>query len=585
MRGFWENSRQFYTTWREFSAINANELQVTFNKAVNPSTAVSTVLTDLDKAYVVTVNNDKYGDNAAVGTYASLSTLVSAATISSDNKTVTFKLLDTKVLKHGDKYSVDVKDSVLSADGNTKVERYADTQKVFSDLKAPTLTATKLAGTKLSLTFDEPLLTTPVDFKITIDGVEVPVAALTAPTKPLDYTYEIDLAEVTLVGLATTAGANLTKAGAHNVTIYNARDHVANNANVGNRVAITTTTYTVDATQSQPAVKEIKAVDFNTFTVTFDKPVSNTAKIKVTKGNTTFFDSSTAATWNATGTVATVNLPLSALSFAGAGLTYLYDNAATSTNLAVQVTDYQNPTSLLYGNNYNGSLTLNLDSVKPTVATAKLATAGGLDIQLNRATELGATPAPISLVTPIDKSKVKVTDKNGTVRTVTAVGATATGLLTITLDNFAVTATPGTTSAYADFAPFKVEFAKDAITFNSDRIDVLSDKLVAGDGGFAIGNYYSKLKNDVFTAVVGSTNSAYKAIEGVTSVVAGGTPNTIVVTYLKEMGASATNVANYTLDGKALPAGSTVTVNGTGKVVTITLPEGTFKNAVDTPEK
>jgi len=106
------------------------------------------------------------------------------------------------------------------------------------------------------------------------------------------------------------------------------------------------------------------------------------------------------------------------------------------------------------------------------------------------------------------------------------------------------------------------------------------------------------LKNDELTTTVGSNTAnfqysafAFDASDAgsdtavtATSAAAGtyhvdATKSTITFKYAKEMDESARQVANYTLDGKALPTGSKVDFVGDKTVVRITLPEGALSQS------
>ena len=109
------------------------------------------------------------------GTAASVLHATTPVTVSKDGKTVTLKLLAGNKLDNGDKYGIDVRDGIYSADMSTKVDKYGDTQKVFQDYVAPVLKSVELDATnKLVLTFDEPIHAeiTPANeaFKVTVDG-------------------------------------------------------------------------------------------------------------------------------------------------------------------------------------------------------------------------------------------------------------------------------------------------------------------------------------------------------------------------------------------------------------------------------
>ncbi|WP_346206662.1 hypothetical protein NSS89_17565 [Caldifermentibacillus hisashii] len=106
-----------------------------------------------------------------------------------------------------------------------------------------------------------------------------------------------------------------------------------------------------------------------------------------------------------------------------------------------------------------------------------------------------------------------------------------------------------------------------------------------------IGYLVNTLKNDKLVATVAAKDNNFKysefnfkadPVDSVTDVDEAGeyfvSDNQITFRYAVDMSDSARNVANYTLDGKALPAGSTVDFVGDKKTVRITLPSGTLKS-------
>ena len=74
-------------------------------------------------------------------------------------------------------------------------------------------------------------------------------------------------------------------------------------------------------------------------------------------------------------------------------------------------------------------------------------------------------------------------------------------------------------------------------------------------------------------------DSNFKYVEGVESVDVKN--NVITVTYKDSMTASAALLENYMIDGKALPQGTTISMDATSKVVTITLPKGSVEKTKD----
>lgn len=550
------------------SAINANEIQVTFSAPVDATSAKTT------DNYVITLNNKRYGKDNANNPYngglasVALDT-ANPVTVSKDGKVVTLKLKNTLKLDNGDKYGVDVRDGIYSADMSKRVEKYGDTQKVFQDYNAPKLLKVALdADNKLVLTFDEPIFDDSAaeypdneKFKVTVDGT--PVAMAAPSTTPLVYT----------VTSKDALPADALEKGVHNVVVYNARDLVENNGAGGNKAAILRGFYEIaESVDEEPFVEAIIPIDFNSFYVVFSEAVTN-AKVIVTKGTTEFYnnteDSSSVAK---IGNAALVHLPVTASSAKG-GITPLYAKDAMSTNIAITVKDYKAKASDLLGKQYSGTLTLERDDLLPKAAGDaynSIDASGHLNVALNRK------------VDNLDNTKITVLDKDGISRVVDTTStklSTTNDVVEIVLKKDSSNPIDG--EGLKKLAPFTVSFAPGALKVDTDKVDVPSDKLAYGDGGYEIGDFTNSLKNIAHSTKVidkKADEHAYKAVEAVKSVTVEN--NVITITYKEEMAVSATQIANYTLDGEAMPAGTKIAMDGENKVVTITLPEGTFAKNV-----
>lgn len=561
------------------SAINANEIQVTFSAPVDATSAKTT------DNYVITLNNKRYGKDNANNSYngglasAALDT-VKPVTVSKDGKVVTLKLKNNLKLDNGDKYGVDVRDGIYSADMSKRVEKYGDTQKVFQDYDAPKLLKVALnADNKLVLTFDEPIFDdstagypTNEQFKVTVDGT--PVAMDTPSTTPLVYT----------VTSTDPLPAEALEKGVHNVVVYNARDLVENNGAGGNKAAILRGSYEIaDSVDEEPVVEAIVPIDFNSFYVVFSEEVTD-AKVIVTKGTTEFYNSTISSTLvPKVGNAAVVHLPVTASS-AKDGITPLYAKDAMSTNIAITVKDYKATASGLLGKQYSGTLTLERDDLLPKAAGDSynsIDAAGHLQVVFNREN------------IQLDATKITVLDKDGISRVIDETTALASVVGTNDAVNIVLKKGLATMTEQdlKDLAPFTVSFAPGALKVDTDKVDVKSDKLVHGDE-----LYVPTLSSPAVPGEVVYTNSleniahstkvidkeadehAYKAVEAVDTVTVAN--NVITITYKEEMAVSATQIANYTLDGEAMPAGTKIAMDGENKVVTITLPEGTFAKNV-----
>lgn len=579
-------------------AINAALVSVTFSEKVDLNSAKEA------KNYVFTKNNTKYGEG-----YTAITTVFKEPVrVLADGKTVVFELTPAGQLDNGDKYSIDVKNAVKSLNGG-KVEAYGDTQKEFKDETAPVVTNAVLNDNKDSVRvyFNEAVSFSDADFGLTIDGVTIIDKNTLAPQKPTPELAFIALKDdknqatgyvaepvyFADIPLPADKKKDLTAVGEHEVTIYNLRDIVSRNGNGGNKVQLTGTTYEVTKQEdaAELVVTSVTPIDFNSLAVNFNRTPKK-ATIKVLKGDTVFYEQ----TLNAVGKSQQVDLPYTVLSVAK-GLTTLYGKDATTADVRVIVENYEDENAVI-GETYDKSLTLKREAQTPMVKGEKHNTlVEELDTTTGKPTNknpklvlpLEAYATEIGDLEVKDAAKVKVYDKNGVQRTTKSATANATAL-TVELVR-----ADGSKEKFEDLAPFKVVVEAGALEVKTDKIDVASEKELAANGQtwtqWAKGDFTNKLQNKKFETTVSQTENPekedtnFKHIEGVKEVKVTPTPptattvtnvnkNVITVEYKDSMTASAAQLKNYKLDGKALPAGSEISMDTTSKIVTITLPEG-----------
>ncbi len=136
------------------SAINAQEIKVTFTKPVNEESAVKEGNYIFKQNGVNLTSEDFLGDTNKKGV------------LSKDGKSVTFKLKTEKAFANSDKYAVHSTTGVLGADLKP-VEKYLDTEKTFSDSKAPELLGARVVGNAVELTFNKPVKKKMLTLKLT----------------------------------------------------------------------------------------------------------------------------------------------------------------------------------------------------------------------------------------------------------------------------------------------------------------------------------------------------------------------------------------------------------------------------------
>ncbi|WP_153720884.1 immunoglobulin-like domain-containing protein [Sporosarcina cascadiensis] len=520
------------------SAINAQELQLTFNKDIDSTTAQT------KGNYEISVNGDKIAGGTAI------------QDIKASGKTVTLRLKDIdsttggdqNALREGDKIVVQTNDAIKAKDGSS-LERYASAQMVYNITAAPKLVTTTVngAGSQLTLTFDRPVATTGTSlFKLDEVALSAanfsPVAANTAG----NYSYTVDLAAGQEQDIAKAEGK-------HDLVIFDIADTAAANPVVA---SVINGAFTVSKNAEAPYVKSITPVNSNKFFVELSRAatLTNLDSLVVKKGNHTFTTASvTGSTPSLTSEVYAEYAVVDGKSgyyvvvtkdSAAGDLNPLYADGENSTTLSVTFENYTEAGSSLLGKKYTGSVTLNKDNVKPVIEKTAI---NGNNLEVTFKEELKASP---------NAADVVVRDKDGVVITSTPSlinsGKTVQLALASTTDE-----------------PYTVEFKADKIV-NKEQTGSVAAYAVEG------------AKNDKLTATVKAASNAFKYVAFLDAGTAPSAANNVIsVDYGVDMDSSATQFSNYTLDGKALPTGSTVDFVGDKQNVEITLPEGTVKNSTD----
>lgn len=447
-----------------------------------------------------------------------------------DEKTVLLQL-DT-ALVNGESYKVDAKDVVGT--NYTKIPEYKGTTQIFSDTTAPTLVKAALTSTKaLKLTFNEPVANT---VTVKVDGITV-AGPHTASTDAGVYT----------VTTPAITDAELLKAGTHNVTVYSATDASSNTS------AILTGSYTVTADTTAPAVSGLSADSQNSFKIKFSEPISGlTASNLVVKKGSYTFPSAAITSVQLDGTDVTNTTYVVTLNGSYDLNNPLYGAGESSATLAVTVKGYKD-NSNLFGNQFDGTVTVSKDTTAPVVQSANLNTvdvAGSKLVIIFNEKLSSATAGKIRVV------------KDGVIQNVVAAGINGTDAkkLEVTLGSL----TAGTYSVTLEAGAVK-DLAQNSNTATSTTV------VYAGNVGTAL---TLTADND------NSGNNAGVAVGNQQAGILSADTNVITVNYNEEMNDSAIDLANYKLDGAALPAGTTIGFTSTAKsVVKITLPSASVPDS------
>lgn len=553
-------------------AINASELKVTFSTAVDATTAK-----DPDN-YDLKINNKKVD-----GTNGEILDIQ----LSKDGKVATI-LLDQanagkKAFQNGDKYVIQTNNAILSKDGK-KLEKYVSNEAVFSETAAPALVSVSKKGSNLELTFDRPVdATTTGDVALVkIDGIAIGSKEL-KPTAPKSgnsdvlgtagiYSYTIAISDA-------TALAQAKKLGTHEVVIFDIKD---TDAAFPANASVLTGSYTITDQVVAPQVTGIEAVNANRLFVYTNTDVTLDADsvVTVNKGTHEFTQNASPFDGTITDDAVTSSDAVVGTHDGKPGIWVvvsdnkgtaednpLYRSGEAAVNLTVTVEKYK--ADGLIGAKSVKNVTLNKNDTKPTVNTALI------------------SPDKKKLVIKFENDLVKL-DNTGAPATLTAAdlivrdkdGVIIEGLApTISGDTVTLTSTPD-----LEDGPYKVEFKANKFKNKEDRSNVAkyiantvkNDTIIVSVGKEADSNFkYSEFS---FSATAAGTEAT---IDDTNNYFVDADKNTLTFKYPKKMNNSASDVSNYTLDGKALPAGTTVDFVGNKEKVRVVFPEGTFKTSTD----
>lgn len=512
------------------SAINASQIQVVYNQAVDKTTATN-----------VTNYSIKYGGSTKPMTPSGNNG--ATATLSSDATTVTITLLQPLTdplwgtIKNGDVLQSvisGVKDMALA---NTLAK--TTTNLTYSDTVPPTLVSADAAANtstnQINLTFSEPIVFTGAS--VTINGV--------AATLSAGSTTNI---------VTVTSVSNLLADTTYDLVLLNFKDTASNLMNPN----LVTTTVTVNGDTNAPTVTDVSLVQDSVVEVTFSKAMDittvNSTNLKVLNSNldgTGITEGTVIVKPKTTGdTIFQIPLSIS-LPFNSSGvftgvLAFSGSLQDTSGNAIVaysqpltitQVTDAPQIVSSIYHNvhtyagltdNY-GFITVEFNM--PVTVTPSVLPSVYTLVDNNGGT--GNAPSTV-VINPYDDTEI-----------VLSLGAAVTSSIT----NYTVIMP---SSAVTDLS-----LAKNPSAGTSLLVDVSAG---------------APTTQDVIAPVV--------ALVAANPATTGTSGTSIQVTYTEASSGmdpvSSINTGNYTLNGQFLPAGSYITLSGL--VATIKIPAGSIAN-------
>ncbi|MCG1027010.1 S-layer homology domain-containing protein [Virgibacillus halodenitrificans] len=510
------------------SAINPTTVKVNFNKAVAASDAEGTTSPSN------TANLSKY----SVG-----GTNPTSAKLSEDGKTATLTFASSV---EGKNLAVVVEPITLKADDNVKTERYAEVLTYKDTVKAEVSKVESVTGgdyaTTVKVTFSEPVDSYEA---VKLNGQEVAAGNLSLSTD--GYTLDI-------------TGQNLDASKNQTLDIINLTDK-ATEPNVTSHI---TKTFKPVIDTEAPTVSSVKAKSDTALVFEFSKPVDLDAEqastyVKLFDEDLTDVSSTLLASQTfsevtgSNGTKFEVNLDATP-----------FGTNETTKDLTAQVSyDTANPILDLQGNKLaktTKNITINKDVTAPSLNNSKyrLDNDGKVkELSFTFDEDVDLASGVTTLADLLDSDVVN--NENG-VKTPLATELAGLETATLVAKDNVITAT---LVAPIDFS------GKYSFDMVAGKVE---DKSLATNTN----------KAKAFTLDFGaaSVDETFKVDAGNTTA----TGNVITVKFDEAVkggaGAnSATSLSAYKLNGKALPTGTTITLNAAQDEATITLPEGSIKDS------
>ncbi|WP_197206575.1 S-layer protein [Cytobacillus firmus] len=493
------------------SAINLKQVKVVFNKKLDKTTAED------ETKYLL--NNAALAD----GTTAGQTPKQAKAELQADGQTVVLTLADAIVNDTALTFKVD---GVKDVQG--KEVKSGDFAVTVKDTVLPTVTSVEYtAGGKVVFNFSEFLNQSVALSDVTVRVNGTPVAAGS-------LAYGTD-------GKSVEATVSLTKGSTNSVYIAKAEDLAGNEMPLYNGSVVAPNDTTA------PSIQSVSQVGQNTVRFVFSEALSSSVGDAFEAGDITVLKGTSTFTNGAGGTafVVTKNTSVDStgktydvtLDLAGGGSPDFGIYAAGASSQALTILVGDQTFADVFGNDnsgvYSQSLTLTKDTAGPTLVSSKVSDdKQTFEFKFNE--EIDNTPVA---------GNVTVVNSDGvlqTVQSVTRKGATGDDAKTLVVDIVA-TATAMTAGSYT-------------ITLGAATVeDALGNDSAAYTQTLTVGSGSDTVKP---TAAVSTTGT-----------------NEFTVAYSEEVTGSALNTSSYSLDGAALPAGTTLVFTDSDKdTVLIKLP-------------
>lgn len=508
------------------SAINGNQVVVKFSKAVDPTTIFQTGSTSALKANLITFGALKQAD----GSTPSNAVTVSNGSLSADGKTLTLSADGLGAFLGN--YAVSVNAGIKTTAGEVVPAYYGNLN--VNDTTAPTLVSgsasAKTSTRTITLNFSEPV--TSVGAVAYINGTPATLSAGQASNQ-LTVTSSSDIAAGTTV----------------DVSVLNVKDAA------GNVLATNPshTSVTVVADTATPVVSSVNVTGEKTFSVTFSKPVSATGS--------NFAGNVGVVTSGLNGTTTQFSVVPNSLSADGKTLSFttisnIFANGNTFSGTLVIGKNITDAVGNAMGADYTQSISFTKDLTAPTVTSvATDSTNTHILVTFNK---------NISVVKALTSAS-QLIDANG--NSVSLAGSA----ISVVNNQLQITKTvaPGTYTLRLESG-----IVTDGLTANNQNAASINSLTAVAQASTADTTKPVVTISNVVTGYNGATSAP--APEEVLSYTVQDTGSGIDIN-------SILNLANYTVDGKALPAGSYITTSGysasapTGTVtVTIHIPSSSI---------
>jgi hypothetical protein len=487
------------------TAINANEIKITFNKELNKASAETLSNYSIDTALLT--GND-------------------VVTLNADKKSVTIQLGDSGVITGGllannNAYEIAAIKGLLAAD-ETSLPTTQSKTILFSDKAAPVLnTISSLENGDIVMSFNE-RLNEEVKPYIVLNEVAVDNANVTVND---DGTVTIDALDPAVDSLETGKSYTAVVSGAEDL--------------IGNSMSLVTKTFTYTVKNEEPTLLTATADGETSIELEFDEELSaalvDGGTVKVFKGSTLI--------------AASVDSDENPTFVLGLDYDDVFTTTETSANITVVVEGYKDVQGNL-GQKITKTVVLKKDVTKPTVTkTSYDANTGLVTLTFSE----GLDAAAQAVYAP----KLFVTDVNGVKYDVElANDPTSTELVTVA----------DVTQGAKTIAFNANDFANGTYTLNLQSGAFTDEANTANGIATTAVNFTKGVSSDsdapTFDFAAETVKGQFVAV--FSEPVKGGAVN-----------GSATALANYKLNGAALPVGTTIYLNEEKTVATITLPENT----------